>query len=96
MFVDGDTAGRCWEKDGEGTGRRKSLNREKEANERTGKLTRGRSAEHRKERGAFFENLHGKLTAKNGGRLPGKRMLEREKVIIICDQINIGTEMTEA
>ena len=72
------------------------MNREKAANERTGKLTRGRSAEHRKERGAFFENLHGKLTAKNGGRLPGKRMLEREKVIIICDQINIGIEMTEA
>ena len=83
-------------KDGKGAGRRKSLNREKAANERTGKLTRGRSAEHRTERGAFFENLHGKLTAKNGGRLPGKRMLEREKVIIICDQINIGTEMTEA
>lgn len=44
----------------------------------------------------FFENLHGKSTAKNGGRLPGKRMLEREKVIITCDQINIGTEETEA
>ena len=39
----------------------------------------GYSAEHRTERGAFFENLHGKLTAKNGGRLPGKRMLEKGK-----------------
>lgn len=55
VFAGGDKAGRCRVKDGEGVGRRKTLNREKAANERTGKLTRGRSTEHRKEQGVFLK-----------------------------------------